>query len=212
MAEPAQRESQSRYVLLGLLQSKPGTGYELRQRIEQSVGFFWNESWGQIYPTLKRLEQEKLIRGRLRPGQGKPDARVYSITKAGEQELQKWLILSPREEKPRNETLLKLMFTSRSNSDANREMIRKRLANYEHRLRVFTLLEQQIVEDNPGHPQLIFWRMTVRYGQKKAAAEIAWCTECLQMMTDAQDAQDAHDAHDAQHAEHSESDALAAAS
>src|ERR1035441_9620557 len=44
------------YVLLGLLSIEPNqSGYDLRKAIESSVGYFWGESYGQIYPTLKRL-------------------------------------------------------------------------------------------------------------------------------------------------------------
>lgn len=186
------RESQSRYVLLGLLNDHPGTGYELRQRLETSVGFFWNESWGQIYPTLKQLEKARLIHGAMRASQGKPDARVYSITRTGKEELRNWLQLPPQEEKPRHQTLLKLFFTSRDFTDANREMLLKRLATFQNRLGVFTRLEQVIVADNPGHPQLIFWRMTVRYGQKRAESEIAWCRECLQVLDEAMKAEPDH--------------------
>ena len=44
-------------ALLGLLSLKPMSGYEIKQMIEGSIGYFWRESFGQIYPTLKRLEK-----------------------------------------------------------------------------------------------------------------------------------------------------------
>ena len=189
MPSSAKRESQSQYVLLGLLKTQPGTGYELRQRIEGSIGFFWSESWGQIYPTLRSLAKEKLISGEMRAGRGKPDARVYSITRKGREVLRDWVRRPPREESPRNETLLKLFFTNLQNTYANHGMLRSRLANYEKRLSVFKRLEKALADEHPGHPQLMFWQMTVRYGQMKAEAEIAWCNECLQLMYDATDAE-----------------------
>ena len=55
-------QSQTSYVILGILAIHPHqSGYEIRKTIQQSVGFFWSESFGQIYPTLKRLNAEKLI-------------------------------------------------------------------------------------------------------------------------------------------------------
>ena len=42
-------------ALLGMLSLGPMSGYEIRQPIEESIGNFWRESFGQIYPTLKRL-------------------------------------------------------------------------------------------------------------------------------------------------------------
>jgi len=51
--------SQTAYVILGILAIHDNqSGYEIRKTIQQSVGFFWGESYGQIYPTLKRLPDE----------------------------------------------------------------------------------------------------------------------------------------------------------
>ena len=55
------KHNQTTYVILGILAIHPHqSGYEIRKTIQQSVGFFW-VSFGQIYPTLKRLNAEKLI-------------------------------------------------------------------------------------------------------------------------------------------------------
>ncbi len=56
------RESKTQYALLGILSQCEMNGYEIRKYIETTISFFWNESFGQIYPTLKRLEEEGLIR------------------------------------------------------------------------------------------------------------------------------------------------------
>ena len=51
------RESRSRYAVLGALTIAPMSGYDLRAFFDQSVRFFWNESYGQIYPELRRLRE-----------------------------------------------------------------------------------------------------------------------------------------------------------
>jgi DNA-binding PadR family transcriptional regulator len=48
-------------VLLGLLTIEPMSGYDLGQNIRTSVGYMWNESYGQIYPNLKKLAVEGLV-------------------------------------------------------------------------------------------------------------------------------------------------------
>ncbi|MGH9601902.1 MAG: PadR family transcriptional regulator, partial [Terriglobales bacterium] len=45
----------TRFALLGLLSLGPQSGYDLKKRMEQSIAHFWSESYGQIYPTLRRL-------------------------------------------------------------------------------------------------------------------------------------------------------------
>jgi hypothetical protein len=44
------RATTSRYALLGMLSLGPGSGYDLKKRIEGSLAHFWSESYGQIYP------------------------------------------------------------------------------------------------------------------------------------------------------------------
>jgi DNA-binding PadR family transcriptional regulator len=50
------KQSQTSYVILGILAIHPNqSGYEIRQTIQQTVGFFWGESYGQLYPTSSGL-------------------------------------------------------------------------------------------------------------------------------------------------------------
>ena len=33
------------------------SGYEIRSWIEEYLGYFWSEGWGQLYPALAHLEE-----------------------------------------------------------------------------------------------------------------------------------------------------------
>ena len=57
-------------VLLGLLTIEPMSGYDLGQTIRASVGHFWNESYGQIYPNLKKLAAAGLCHREDREAEG----------------------------------------------------------------------------------------------------------------------------------------------
>ena len=103
--------SQTAYVILGILAIHDNqSGYEIRKTIQQSVGFFWGESYGQIYPTLKRLAGEGLIEPVPSTSTGRKPRQEYSITPAGRECLQHWLALPYRHDPPRDEFLLKLFF------------------------------------------------------------------------------------------------------
>ena len=52
---------QTDYVILGLLGERPMSGYEIKKVVDIRFRFFWNESFGQIFPSLKRLLEEGLI-------------------------------------------------------------------------------------------------------------------------------------------------------
>jgi PadR family transcriptional regulator, regulatory protein AphA len=76
-----------RYILLGLLDYKPMTGYELENWISVSAGNFWAAKLSQIYTTLKTLEGEALVSSQIEEQTGKPDKRIYEITEAGRKDL-----------------------------------------------------------------------------------------------------------------------------
>src|SRR5437868_15510344 len=92
-----------------MLTLKPMSGYDIRATIAESIAYFWTESYGQIYPTLKRLAKDKLVtrRGELARGRQR---NVYSITDAGREALAEWLRRPAEARPPRNELLFKLFF------------------------------------------------------------------------------------------------------
>lgn len=108
----------SKYVLLGMLARMPQTGYTIKKWIEEEYSHFWQESFGQIYPALKRLVAEGLAVSsdnmKTRSGRGQI---VYSITEAGRKELSDWLREEPEIEKIRYEILLKISFGENTESD-----------------------------------------------------------------------------------------------
>jgi DNA-binding PadR family transcriptional regulator len=78
------------YVVLGMVGLGAASGYAIKQMVELSIRFFWTISQAQIYPSLERLEQAGLLRGRSAP-QGLRRRRLYELTRAGERELAAWL-------------------------------------------------------------------------------------------------------------------------
>jgi len=97
----------TKYVVLGMLARMPQTGYTIKKWIEQEYSHFWQESFGQIYPTLKKLVTEgfAVSSDNTETGSGRGQI-VYSITDAGRKELRK----EPEIEKLRYELLLKISF------------------------------------------------------------------------------------------------------
>jgi len=108
----APRENRTRYVALGMLTLRPMSVYAMRQAIEGSVGHFWAESYGQLYPTLRRLAADRLVTARAAPGTRGREATVYEITARGRAELAAWVARPPAPEQVRSELLVKLFFGS----------------------------------------------------------------------------------------------------
>src|ERR671930_2677824 len=96
-------------VVLGLLALRPRSGYDIKTIVDRSTRFFWAASYGQIYPELRRLEEEGLIEGEDAPN-GARSRRVYRITAAGRTALEEWLLGSTVTIELRDESLLRLFF------------------------------------------------------------------------------------------------------
>ena len=58
----ARKAGTTEYAVLGMLALGPGSGYDLKKRVEGSIAHFWSESYGQIYPILAHLASQGLVR------------------------------------------------------------------------------------------------------------------------------------------------------
>ncbi|MBZ5582901.1 MAG: PadR family transcriptional regulator [Acidobacteriia bacterium] len=174
-----QRSSSGPEILLGLLTVEPMSGYDLRQAILGSIGHFWNESYGQIYPNLKRLAAGGFVKSRTVHQPGKPDRHIHSITEKGRQRLRKWLAVPPQPEIPRNELLLKLFLGAQTSPDILigyvDDMARQSRAILETLGRALA----EGVEANPHHPAVPYWTMAARFGQLEMEAHLRWAEETL---------------------------------
>src|SRR3954469_13448892 len=79
------------YALLGLLQQKPSSGYDLRKIFSSTSMKTYSDSPGAIYPALRRLEREALIQGAIEEGSGLRRRQVFQLTGKGRAELKNWI-------------------------------------------------------------------------------------------------------------------------
>lgn len=175
----------TRYALLGLLTLAPETGasgYDLRQWAEGSIGHFWRESYGQIYPVLKELLRDRLVTARPGGGSGKRERIVYAITAAGRKELLKWLQKPARIQPPRNEGLLKLFFGAEAPVEANAARIRALQQHHRALLARYAAVESEIRKTYANHPGLPYWLMTLDYGQRHSGMAVDWCETTLRKL------------------------------
>jgi len=173
------RRSRSRYAVLGILTVEPMSGYDIKKFIESSVSHFWRESFGNIYPLLNRLADEKLVRRRTQVQPGKPDRHVYSLTAAGGTAFLAWLGEPVEEEAVRSELLLKLFF-GRHLSDRH---IAAHLSEYleaqTHILASLRATREILRQHHADHPDLRYWLLTMRRGELVAKARRQWARESL---------------------------------
>ncbi len=156
------------YVILGMLGWRPMSGYEIKSIVDTSTRLFWATSYGQIYPELRRLEEDGLIEGKPDPTGGRR-RNVYAITAAGRRELEGWLAAEPEVFEMRDEGLLKLFFAAAAGSGESgagtiAAMRRRSLA----KLAELRGIEEQAAPEG-------FAGMVLRYGIEMCEWQADWC-------------------------------------
>jgi len=116
--------SKTSYVILGMLRTRPHTGYEIKAIVDHSTRFFWAASYGQIYPELKRLEEAGLVEGEAEP-QGGRRRRSFSLTADGRRALEDWLTSGePLHSELRHEGLLRFFFADAVDPEDQLDVVR----------------------------------------------------------------------------------------
>lgn len=178
------RSNKTKYAILGFLSYQPMSGYDLKKKIENSVSYFWSESYGQIYPILKKMKEEGLVEKTVKKSKGRPDRYVYSITETGMKKLVNWLKESVDYNygSERNEMLLKLFFGSKILPDFNIKHILRHKERCKQLIRVYTEIEQKLKEEKKDDPDFIYWMITLSHGKHRLQAAIAWCDEAISLI------------------------------
>jgi PadR family transcriptional regulator AphA len=166
-------------ALLGLLSLGPMSGYDIRALIPWSIGHFWSESYGQIYPALKRLAAEGLVEKKTERQKGRPDRHLYSLTKEGRERLKDCLGWPVSDEVPRNELLLKIFFGAHAEPGVIREHVAAMQQKEEQALKTYAATAKKLRKEEAGDPQLPYWLMTLSFGRHRSKAIVAWCKETL---------------------------------
>jgi PadR family transcriptional regulator AphA len=170
------REKASRFAILGMLAlGKKKSGYDLKKAIATSTANFWSESYGNIYPTLKKL----LVEGAIREDSEKVPAsgrqkQLYSITENGKRALRLWLRQPAVARSEDNELLLKLFFGTVMSARESQALVAIHRDHHIALLEKFEAIERSISAGPMTDEQKVYLRATLSYGQAVSRALIQW--------------------------------------
>jgi len=174
-----------KFALLGLLRYESKTGYELKQTMDMSTGHFWHAKQSQIYMTLKKLEEDKLVKSHPEPQESRPDRRVYTITEFGQKALQGWL-LQPvtKRDTTKQLLLLKLFFSGKLEKETILTQLRLLRNLHERQAELYkTETPDFIKEITASQPELKqdahLWEATRRFGELYEKMYIRWLYETI---------------------------------
>jgi DNA-binding PadR family transcriptional regulator len=174
------KNSRTAYVILGMLSIVPsGSGYEIHKAIEENFGSFWGESYGQIYPTLKRLSSEGLIEPCKPATASKKRRQEYSLTDAGRARLREWLALPFQNDPPRNEFMLKLFFGREAEPGVSLAHVRELNQRNRRTLDMLEGIEKMANQHQSQNPHKPYWMLTLSLGIAMTRAALDWGESAL---------------------------------
>jgi DNA-binding PadR family transcriptional regulator len=167
-------------VILGMLSLGKQSGYDIKNFVDKTTRHFWAASYGQIYPELRRLEEQGLVLGRPVPTGGRART-VFELTDAGRAALHNWLRsdLAPLYE-VRDEGMLKLFFSDSAGPQLRIDNIRAMRELHERKLTQLRALEPH-ASSGPQGPFL-----TLQLGIRMQECVIDWCKATEQALTEKQ--------------------------
>jgi PadR family transcriptional regulator AphA len=174
------KNNRTGYVILGMLSITPsGSGYEIHKAIEDNFGSFWGESYGQIYPALKRLAAEGLIEPCKPMTAPKKRRQEYALTDAGRVCLREWLALPFQNDPPRNEFLLKLFFGREAANGVPIMHVRELQERNRRMLATLEGIESMARGRELQNPHRPYWMLTLGLGIALTRAALDWGESAL---------------------------------
>lgn len=168
------------FAVLGLLAEGPLSGYDVKLRMAEPVGFFWQAGHSQIYPELAKLEAGGMVAHKPVPQQGKPDKKVYEISSEGLSAVKEWVSESAKSGPTRDEATLKAYLSWLGEPGEMSAMFRELGRRHEEQLEKYRETERWMLGEWGGEPERFEPRKFANYaalrrgiGFEREYAE--WC-------------------------------------
>ena len=143
------------YAILGLLTfGDELTGYEIKQRADVTLRFYWvSPAMSQIYSELRRLSDHGLVDADVRTDRGR-EVTTYAITSAGQAALREWMDTTPAGFPVlKHPVLLRLLVGHVTEPEQTRQMLHEYVAELDRALVDLGHVRESLRgADEPGQP------------------------------------------------------------
>ena len=194
------------FAILGFLSWKPMSGYDIKNLVDISLSYFWSISYGQIYPTLKRLVAAGYATTEAGRSIGDRKRNLFRITNEGQKALDDWMSKPIDLSIQRDEMQLKLFLGGQRDTAQTISLIRDFKGQQTQR-RAQLLIEYdetapalesgEFADDiqwleperlsgarqkQAVREQTLIFLLSIRQGILKAEARIIWCDEAISLL------------------------------
>ena len=170
------------HAILGFLDYRPMSGYDLKKYFDQSVAHFWSATQSHIYKALENLEQDGMVESQVIQQDGKPNRKQYKITEAGRTELRRWVSTPLPVEAKREAWLIQVFFAHNITNAEIASLFENRIERLRNSLSECRLAQKNIDENskNIDSKRLeSLWQLTLDYGINYFENEISWLEKTL---------------------------------
>lgn len=179
-----------RYGLLGILNYKSMTGYELDAFVKKTISFFWDAKTSQIYRELANMEKEGWLSSNIEIQTDRPNKKVYSITEEGRKNFKEWLA-HPEQDieqiiKTRDLMMMRVFFGGEGEKSDTEKLLTLCRDRYSELSENLSKSRDTPIE-NSGHDESLknrefYWKMTAEYGKIYYKAVAEWTNKMLKLM------------------------------
>lgn len=170
------------HALLTSLLEKPSTGYELANRFDRSIGYFWQATHQQIYRELGRMVTAGWLMAQDCPEADKRRKKTYQVLPAGREELRRWAA-EPQDSGDQNQALLiKLRAEAVIGPLGLREEVLRLFKQHQAMLETYRQIEQRDFSSASLTRAQRLQYVVLRRGIMLEESWLAWADELLPLI------------------------------
>jgi len=169
-----------KHAILGFLNMKPFSGYDLWKLFNGSVNNYWSATHTQIYKALSELAEEKMVEVEVIQQDSSPNKKVYHLVKQGKKELTAWLKTPVALSPVRDKFLVQFSFSDiLDDSDIirNIESYSKRVEEKLNNLKSGRYIDY--LKYARSKREKFLWENTLKHGILSYESELRWLRGCL---------------------------------
>lgn len=171
------------YAILGFLNYRPFTGYDLKKALDASIRHFWPADQTQIYRTLVDLTEKGQAEMEVVDQTNRPDRKVYRITSAGRAALRQWLLESHPPRGSRNALMIQVFFAGQLSDEEVLPIFEHIAEQLRAGLAVYDAISQQneaYQEYTDSPREFYFWMLTLEAGKVTTKANLELVESIIQ--------------------------------
>lgn len=139
-----------KYAILGLLNRKPMTGYDISKEFNYELAEFWHAKHSQIYTELKKMHEEELVTFDIEISGDILEKKQYTITEKGKDDLIKWLYKDELIERTAKDVFrVRMYFSNNVDLESRIKLLESQKMQHSRRLKVLQKTAEQYSDVPP---------------------------------------------------------------